>query len=83
MYVKSFMLLLKRSLGITPKGIRSPWVEKVKSRRVSKSISALRYFADNTSKYKGVMQRRWGKWDAEIRDSSKGVRLWLGAYNVT
>ena len=29
------------------------------------------------------MQRRWGKWDAKIRDSSKGVRLWLHTYNVT
>ena len=36
-----------------------------------------------TSKYKGAMQRRWGKWDIEIRDSSKGLRLWLGTYNVT
>ena len=42
----------------------------------------MRYFVYKTSKYKGFMQRRWGKWATEIRYCSKGVRLWLGNYNV-
>ncbi|KAL1552775.1 ethylene-responsive transcription factor CRF4-like [Salvia divinorum] len=74
--VKRYITEIKMEAAVSGGGVSTDGALRPKPKPMKTTKEA------GARKFRGVRQRPWGKWAAEIRDPCRRVRLWLGTYNT-